>query len=437
MLITIDRLKKSLTPTLRKIIGNTGWLFADRIIRMGVGIFVWVWIARYLGPKSYGMLSYAIAFVGLISPIATLGLDNIVIREIVKKRYNENDILGTSFVMRILGGVITFLVSLFIIFIIKNNSTSIYWLVGILSAATLFQAFDVIDLWFQSQVRSKYTVIAKSSAFFILTIVRVILINVHAGVNAFAWAIFVETILGEIGLIAFFLFKGKTLARWKINLPLIKDFLVECLPLLLSNAAILLYMKIDVILLGQMTGEKSVGIYSAATKVSEAFYFIATTVATSVFPVIIENSDIYFDRLKRLFRLTAILGYAIVIPLSVLSGFIIKIFGTQYLSAGPMLAVHAWATIFVFLGVAQGSWYIKEGKKGIYMQLYRTLAGAVINIILNIILIPKYEGLGAAIATVIAYSYVGVFSNIFNKKTRDIFYMQLKALLLFRFAESN
>jgi polysaccharide transporter, PST family len=420
---------EKLTPNLRKIIGNTGWLFADKIIRMGTGIFVWVWIARYLGPTNYGLFSYAVAFVGLLTPIAVLGLDNLVIREIVNKKDEKDEVLGTAFIMRIIGGIITVIISMIIIVLIKRGEVVTYWLVGIIAASTLFLSFDVIDLWFQSQVRSKYSVIAKNAAFFIVTAMRIMFIKFNASVIAFAWASFAEALLGAFGLIIYFYINGNSLSRWKMNIKLSKSLLIECLPLLISNTAILLYMKIDVLILGQMTGERSVGIYSAATKISEAFYFIATVIATSVFPVIIGNSDMYYDRLKRLFNATSMLAYFVMIPLSLLANVIIKIFGAQYSEAGPMLAVHTWATIFVFLGVAQGSWYIKEGKKGIYMQLYRTLIGTVINIALNIILIPKYQGMGASIATVIAYSYVGFFSNIFNKETKKIFYMQLASLI--------
>jgi len=429
MVNKVNSLINGLTPNLKKIIGNTGWLFADKIIRMGMGIFIWVWIARFLGPNDYGLFNYAVAFVGLLTPIAVLGLDNLVIRELVHKNYKKEEILGTAFAMRVAGGIITLIASFVIIFLIRNGQVITYWLVGIIAASTLFLSFDVIDLWFQSQVRSKYSVIAKDTAFFAVTAVRILLIKLNAPVTAFAWATLAEVALGAAGLIIYFYIKGERILIWKVNYKLSKNLLIECLPLLISNTAILLYMKIDVLLLGQMTGERSVGIYSAATKISEAFYFIATVIATSVFPVIIGNSEMYYERLKKLFNTTTMLAYIIVIPLSLLSNIIISIFGKQYMQAGPMLAVHTWATIFVFLGVAQGSWFIKEGKTGIYMQLYRTLIGAVINIVLNIILIPRYEGMGASIATVIAYSYVGYFSNMFNKKTRKMFYMQSAALI--------
>ncbi len=427
----ITHLINKLSPTLKKIIGNTGWLFFDKVFRMGVGIFVWVWIARYLGPDKFGLFNYAIAFVALLTPIATLGLDNLVIREIVKNKNARYEILGSAFAMRFAGGILTVLLAIGLIAIIRPGEILTLWLVGIIAAGTIFQSFDVIDFWFQSEVKSKFTVMAKNSAFTISAIVKVILIKTQAPLIDFAWISFVEILLGAIGLLFFYLKENNKIKYWNVRISRIKELLKESIPLLVSSAAILLYMKVDILLLGQMKGEIAVGYYSAATKISEAFYFISMIIAGSVFPVIIGNEELYFERLKKLLNVTTALAYTIIIPVFFLSNTIILVFGSQYSTSGPILAVHTWATLFVFLGVAQGSWYIKGGKPGIYLQMKRTIIGLIINVVLNIILIPSMSGLGAAIATIVAYSYVGYFSNLFNRETRKIFKMQTQSLLLY------
>jgi len=427
----ITHLINKLSPTLKKIIGNTGWLFFDKVFRMGVGIFVWVWIARYLGPDKFGLFNYAIAFVALLTPIATLGLDNLVIREIVKNKNARYEILGSAFAMRFAGGILTVLLAIGLIAIIRPGEILTLWLVGIIAAGTIFQSFDVIDFWFQSEVKSKFTVMAKNSAFTISAIVKVILIKTQAPLIDFAWISFVEILLGAIGLLFFYLKGNNKIKYWNVRISRIKSLLKESIPLLVSSAAILLYMKVDILLLGQMKGEIAVGYYSAATKISEAFYFISMIIAGSVFPVIIGNEELYFERLKKLLNVTTALAYTIIIPVFFLSNTIILVFGSQYSTSGPILAVHTWATLFVFLGVAQGSWYIKGGKPGIYLQMKRTIIGLIINVVLNIILIPSMSGLGAAIATIVAYSYVGYFSNLFNRETRKIFKMQTQSLLLY------
>lgn len=404
---------------------------------MGVGVFVWVWVARYLGPDDFGLFNYAIAFVALLTPIATLGLDNLVIREVVKNKNARYEILGTAFAMRFAGGILTFLMAVGLISIIRPGQTLMIWLVGIIGAGSIFQSIDVIDLWFQSEVKSKFTVIAKNTAFIISALLKIILIQIHAPLIDFAWVILGEIVIGAAGLLYFYLKENNKLSEWKLSKGKIKELLKESIPLLISSAAILLYMKVDILILGQMKNEAAVGYYSAATKISEAFYFLAVITASSVFPIIIDDKALYYNRLKKLLNITSALGYVIVIPMFLLSNVIILIYGNQYIASGQILAVHTWAIIFVFLGTAQGSWYIKEGKSGIYLQLQRTVTGLIINVVLNIILIPSLSGLGAAIATVVAYSYVGYFSNIFNEKTRKIFIMQTKSLLLYELFNKN
>jgi polysaccharide transporter, PST family len=139
----------------QKVISNTGWLFFDKIFRMGVGLFVIVWVARYLGPEQYGLLSYVFAFVALFSAVATLGLDGIVVRNIVRDPSCAEGILGTAFVLKLAGGMAALLLSMGSIILLRHGETMAHWLVGITAAGMIFQAFDTIDFWFQSQIQSK------------------------------------------------------------------------------------------------------------------------------------------------------------------------------------------------------------------------------------------------------------------------------------------
>ena len=102
----------------RRYFANTAWLFAEKILRMVVGLFVGVWVARYLGPAKFGLLSYAQSFVALFGAIATLGLDGIVVRELVKDESKRDVLLGTSFVLKLIGA--------FLVFLVLGGSGSIY-----------------------------------------------------------------------------------------------------------------------------------------------------------------------------------------------------------------------------------------------------------------------------------------------------------------------
>ncbi|MFM6773439.1 MAG: flippase [Microcystis panniformis] len=418
---------------LREIIANTGWLFADRILRMGVGLFVGVWVARYLGVQQFGVFNYATAFVALFSTLSTLGLDSIVVRSIVREPEKRAEILGTAFWLKLFGGVAALLLAVSSIIVVRHDDQLTISLVAILSSVGIFQAFDTIDLWFQSQVQSKYTVIAKNTAFVITALVKVALISFHAPLIAFAWAALGEVSLGAIGLIISYRVRGYSPWLWPWSLPLAKTLLKESWPLILSGVTIMIYMRIDQIMLGQMVGDKAVGLYSAATRISEVWYFIPTVIASSVSPAIYAAKEVsealYYQRIKQLIRMLVLISLVISVPMSLMSFKLITIlFGNGYAEAGKILAIHIWASLFVFMGVATSPWFIAEGLTE--FSFHRTLIGAVVNVVLNFILIPSCGGIGAAIATVIAYAIAAFLANGLNSKTHTIFIIQLKSLIL-------
>lgn len=427
------RSKLSGRYTLQKILSNTGWLFADRILRMGVGLVVGVWVARYLGPEQFGLFNYVVAFVALWTPLAGLGLEGIVVRDLVREPDCQNETLGTAFVLKLFAGTITFWAALGAIVYLRPGDRLDHWLVGIVAGGMVLQAVDTIDFWFQSQVQSKYVVFARNLAFALLTLVRVGLIQQHAPLMAFAWTGLVEGAIASIGLMVAYHRTGQHLHAWKASFARAKSLLNDSWAVILSGIAIMVYMKIDQIMLGEMLGNRAVGIYAAATKISEVWYFIPTAIVASVFPALItikaENIDLYYTRLGNLFSFMARLAYAIAIPITCFSRYLVELlFGSHYAAAAPVLAVHVWANVFVFLGVAQESWNINEGF--LKISLLRTLIGAGINVSLNLILIPAYASFGAALATLIAYAFAAVFTNIINQSTRKILVLQLKAMLL-------
>jgi PST family polysaccharide transporter len=163
-------------PGLRRILSNTGWLAGDRLIRLGVGLFVTSWIARYLGPEQFGLLNYAVAFVYLFSILGALGLDSIVIRGLIREPEARDRLLCTAFLLKLTGGVLSFVLSLATLFYIHADRTTTA-LIAIIGFGTIIQATDTIDYWFQSQVKSKWTVLAKNSAFFSVAIFKIVLLG--------------------------------------------------------------------------------------------------------------------------------------------------------------------------------------------------------------------------------------------------------------------
>jgi polysaccharide transporter, PST family len=419
-----------------KILANISWLFADQILRMGIGLVIGVWIARYLGTEQFGLLNYATAFVALFSPLCNLGLDGLVIKRLVDDTADHGQILGTSFWMRLGAGCLTWAAIIVGILFLRHNDLNAILIVAILGCSSIFQAFNTIDLWFQSQIKSKYSVIAKNLAFIIVSVLKVSAVIVHAPLIVFACLLLLESGLSAIALLVFFNQTNQThlLNLWSWSRSLAKDLLQESWPLIFSGLGVIVYLRIDQIMLGQMIGNQEVGIYSAATRISEIWYFIPTTIAASVSPAIYKAKKIsefsYYNKTKELNTLLVLGSIIISLPLTFLSGTIIGLlFGDNYAPAAEILSIHIWASVFVATGVATSHWFIAEGLN--HLSMYKTLLGAISNVILNLLLIPIYAGKGAAIATVISYALSGFIFHAIHPKTVKIFKVQINLFQLF------
>ena len=393
-------------PGLLKILDNIGWLFFDKVLRMGVGLFVGVWVVRYLGPEQFGVLSYALTFVALFSTIASLGLDGIVVRDIVSVPSSKDETLGTAFVLRLAGGTVALILSIGTIFLVRPGEPIIWWLVGITAAGMIFQALNTIDLWFQSQVRSKYVVYARNIAFFLISVIKVILILAGAPLIAFALAGLAEIVIASIGLVVMYKCKGYFFSAWRISLARTKSLLKDSWPLMFSSIVGIIYLRIDQIMIGNMVGDKEVGIYSAAVKLAEVWYFIPMCVLSSVLPSIVAakatNENLFYTRLQMFYNWMSFISYLVAIPITFMANWIIGIlFGADYVKAGPMLSLLIWAGLFINLGTARSAFL--TAKNWTKISLFSNFLGCVLNVILNLALIPKYGGMGAVIASLISY----------------------------------
>ena len=415
--------------------GNMGWLMVDRIVRMGTGLFVGVWVARYLGPVQFGSLNFAFSFIALFGTMTTLGLDGLVVRELLQNTEDTHEILGTTLMLRGIGGFLAVGISFVAIRLMQLHDWQALLLVSIFSLTLIFQAFDTIDLLFQSQVRSKITVWAKNGAFLVFAAVRVFLIYVKAPLWTFAAAMTAEIALGAVGLVLGYRLSGGKIISWRSSKKRAAQLLQQSWPALFSGIAIMVYMRLDMVMLKVMQGDLAVGLYSAATKISEVWYFVPMAIVSSVSPAIMrakDNPELFYGRLRKLFSLMTLTAFIVGSIVALASHAIVHtLYSDGFSGAAPVLAVHVWASVFVFLGIAQSPWDIT--KNLLRLSLYRTVAGAAINIAMNLVLIPRYAAMGAAIATVASYAVSGVFANAFSAKTRPIFFMQMRSFIPTKF----
>lgn len=427
-------------PNLVKIVDNIGWLFIDKLLRMGVGLFVGVWVARYLGPEQFGLLNFALAFTGLFGAIATLGLQGIVVRDIVRDPECARLTLGTAAVLQLLGGLLSYLLILGAIAYLRPDDALARSIVAILGAMMLLKAGQIAVYWFESQVQSKYTVWVQNGVFLVFALIKFGLILQQAPLIAFVWAMLAEAVVVALILLMVVGWRGPALGSLRVSVARGVTLLRDSWPLILSAIAVTVYMKIDQLMLGQMIGDEAVGIYSAAVRISEVWYFIPMAIVASVFPAILEakkrSETQYYARLQRLYDLMVIISVSVAVPMTFLATPIVTLlFGDAYSESGPVLAIHIWASVFVFLGVASGKWFLTENRQ--MLSLQRTALGAIANAGLNLWLIPLYGPVGAAIATVISYTVAALFADLFQSVTRKMFLMKLSALNIIAVLERN
>jgi polysaccharide transporter, PST family len=416
---------------LQRVIANTGWLLADKVVRMGVGVFVSVWIARYLGPEQFGLLGFVTAFVALFTAVATLGLERVVIREIVRDPDSEGKSIGSAFLLRLAGGMTSCILAVSLITLIRPEDPMIRVAVAIVSVTLVLRSIEVIKYWFDAKIRSKYTVIAENAAFFIIAAIKIALILIKAPIIYFFWAMSIEVSLLAIGYIIAYKKVGEKIYKWKPQWNTSIYLIKNSWPLMVASFATIASMKIDHVMIGNILTIKDVGIYVAAARISEIWYFIPTAIVTSVMPIIISskknNITNFISYNQNLLNILFCFAFVIAIIFTFISPFFINlIYGSAYIDSSLILSIHVWSGIFVFLGLGITPMIISEDLQ--MWAMYRSVTGVLLNIILNLLLIPTYGVFGAAVSLLVTNAIGYFFINFLGKKTRHIFYMQLKSM---------
>jgi len=417
-----------------KYFKNTSWLFAEKILRMIVGLFIGIWVARYLGPEQFGLFSYAQSFVGLFILIASLGIDEIVIAKLIKNQKLSMTLIATSFYLKLIGAIILFII-LFIAIQFTSNNLETNMMIFIIATGVVFQSFNVISLYFQSKVMSKFIAYSAMISVLFSSILKIILILNNASLIAFVYMVVFDDIILAIGLVYFFITEIKVkVASLQFNKKVALYLIKNSWTVVLADIAISLYMKVDQVMIGNMMDSSSVAFYSVVVRFSDIWIFITVAITSSLFPAILNakytSYQLYMSRIENLYRL--LVAIAIIISIIIFSfsnQIVLYTFGEEYEKSIYLLQLYIWSIIFVFLNNGSWKWYIAENLQ--YLATIRLLIGAIINIILNYYWIEEYGLIGAVYATLISYSIATYFGNLIFRKTRVNFRLQTGAIFSF------
>lgn len=418
-------------PIVRRIAANSTWLLVDRSVRMLIGIVLTVWVARYLGKSDFGLLNFCIACLALLGPITTIGMRNILIKALIEHPAQSGTLVGTALILRFGAASLALVAGLASLHLWKGDSRLL--MIAIPIALTTFPRLtDVFEQRFQAELLAKPMVVASLVGALAAASLRAGCILLELDVVWIVWGDLLAVSIGcTVLALHYFRFTGSEFRSWRFNRSWARTLLAESWPQMLSGIAIVVYMKLDQIMLEALQGRDAVGVYSAALRFSEFWYFVPTVIFASAFPRIVqlrsEDTVRYHKRLQQTFEFSALAALAIAIPVTLLGPMMMRLFyGSAFHGAGTILAIHVWTTLFVFWGVAQEPWNTAEGL--LRQSLVRTLLGAVVNAMLNLILIPRFGPAGAAVGTLISYAFAATFSNLLLARTRCMFWMQISSL---------
>lgn len=414
----------------QRYFANMSWMFVGRVFVMIVSFVVNIYMARYLGPGDYGLLNYTFSFVGLFGFMASLGIESVIGREIIKNHDRKDEFIGTSFFLKLFGSVAA-IVTILIAARLSTDDPLLLGLISLYSLVYIFNAFGIIDTYFQSQVLSKYPTIIMIGGGILSAILK---IAVMAWGGSVLWLVGVytlESIIVTLGLLYVFVLKGHSFRGWRFDGRIALNILKDSLPLMLSGIAVTVYMDIDQIMIKNLMGNEAAGVYAVAVKLSEFWYFIPGVIVGAVYPAIVNarimSNELYENRLKKLYFLMFWLSTFIAFCTMAFGYHIVHmLYGIEYLGAVNALSIYVWAGIAVSLSFVMNHYLIVENYTKI--SALTTVIGAVVNVALNIFLIPKYGLSGAASATLISY-FISTFSIVFFRSTRAHVFLMLKSIV--------
>lgn len=422
------------SPEVKKYFFNTSWMMGEKIFTMSFAVIVSIFVARYLGANDYGLLAYAISITSLFAIATHMGLSGLAVRELVNNPNDQNELLGTIFGIKFFGAVVSTLGVLGFVALTVDLGNTEFWILIITSGTILINPFEVFDFWFQAKVQAKYSSIVRASATISTSVLQLGLVFFKAKLIAFAGAYLLQAVITAILFLFFFTTRADhSFLRWKFNFGQAKKLFSQSWMIMLAAIFGIIYLKMDQVMLKWLVNAKEVGVYSVAAKLSEAWYFIPNMIVASLFPKLLElkkrDQTIYNKRLQQLFDLLFFIAFVLAVVVTFISEPVISIlYGMEYEKAALILSIHIWAGVFIFMRAAFSKWILVED--AIPFSLISQGTGAGLNILLNLVLIPLYGGVGAAVATIISYAGASYLILAYFSKSRPIFTMMSRSLLL-------
>jgi O-antigen/teichoic acid export membrane protein len=411
-------------------VSNLAWLMLDNLVKVVVSFTVTIYVIRYLGPADFGLLSYALSIVGILYPIATLGIDAILFRNIIKDKSNERTLIKTAYTVRLFAALPLFLITSTVVYLYSEDMIFVYMLM-ILSAGMIVDVFSVYKEYFAANTQNKYIAISSSTSNILSSGIKILFIFTKLSVVWFAFAFVFQKIFNILSL-KYFYKKKSASNTGSYDRNIAKEMVKDSWPLIFTSFSGLLYLYADQILIEYYLGVEQVGLYAAATKLIIFFYVIPTILSNVIYPKVIElkqtmGSREFSLKIEMVYFINFMIALFILIFFLVFGErLVLFLFGKEFLGSSDVLLIYAFSLVLVFFAANNNKLLMMDNLQK--MMLGRNVFGLIVNIILNVMLIPEYGIKGAAIATVLTQVMI-MFSYGINRKTRYILWIQLKAMI--------
>lgn len=412
---------------------NTLWLIIHQGFRLFSSFLVGIWLARYLGPTQFGIYNLSLSWMMIFSALGTMGLASVSIRFFADKHEHSPTILGTTLLTRFVSTVVSWILCL-ILFPLINQSESALGLLWVFAPVIILQSFDQIDFLFQAKLASRYSVLARIFSYTFSAGLTIWGILNHKDLIWFGVPFTIEFAFTAL----FYLFInqkfGIPLQSAKWSSPKFKELSQQAIPMLFSTFALMLYMKMDQVMLSNLSTSTETGFYAAAARITNLWIFLPAILTSSIFPKWIsafKNSKTSFHNISsQTFDLMIAISIPIALLLSLSAKLIIHIlYGSEYSPSIPVLIVHVWILPTVFLRVSFDRLLVVL--KQTHFSLVAHLSILTINFSANLFLIPIYGAIGAAVASFLSI-FIGItLIPLLFKTTRSISKQILFALFFF------
>lgn len=413
----------------KKVFNNATWIIGLQIARSLVGVIISMITARYLGPSNFGLINYASSVIAFFTPIVTLGLNGILVHEIVNFPNKEGEILGTAITMSFISAIFCILGIISFTSIINRGEKETIIVCALCSISLFFQSAELIIYWFQAKLLSKYSSIASLIAYGAVSLYKIYLLVTQKSIRWFAVSsAFDYMIISALLIILYYRLSDHKLSfSWDTA----KKMFSKSKYYIVANMTVIIFSETDKIMLKLMIGDTVTGYYSAAVKCALMTSFIFSAIIDSFRPIIfdskVNNTESYELNLMRLYGIIIYLSLVQSICITFFSNLVINIlYGAEYGPAVNVLRIIVWYTTFSYLGAVRNIWILAEQKQKYLLIL--NIAGAFANILLNLIFIPFMGIMGAALASLITQIYTNVVMGFILKPIRRNNKIMLKAL---------